>query len=223
MPTPPVVPSVCRFKILGTLANLAPWGVRIYTAYAGGPPSSATMLALAEGVAAAWNSHCVPLQANSVTTTAVDAVDLSSTSGASATADVDYAGGVSAAQVDNQIAAIIKMEIDRRYRGGKPKMYFPGVSVDAVADTSHFTTTFANSAGTAFAAFDAAVTALSSGGVSLANIVNCPFYKGFTAVENMITGRWRNVPKYVTTVVPDIVNSFTCDTLMGSQKRRRTA
>lgn len=225
MPTPPVVPGVCRWRILGTLANAAPWGVRFYTAYTGGPPTNTVMLAIAEAIASAWNTHCCPAQSEDITTTTVDGVDLTSDMGASATAEVDYPGGVAAAAVSNQIPAIIKYDIDRRYRGGKPKMYFPGPSVDAVLDDSHFTTTYVNALASAFTAFINEVTAISESGTNINEYVNVSYYKGFTAVENMITGRWRNVPTYRTAadVIIDPVPSVTVDQLFGSQRRRRTA
>lgn len=222
MPTPPVQPGVCRFRILGTLANLAPWGVRLYAAYTGVTPASGVMLSLAEAVGSAWNTNCCPHQSEDITTTEIDGVDLSSELGAGATADVDYVGGTTDPAVENQIAAVVKFEISRRYRGGKPKMYFPGAPTSAVEDDSHFTTAYVNALGTAFTSFDAAIGEIAESGTLLSGIVNVSYYKGFTAVENPITGRYRNVPTYRGAGFPtDFINSFTADTLMGSQRRRR--
>lgn len=221
MPTPPSVPNVCRWRILGTLANLAPWGVRFYTQYTGGTPSSDNMLTLAEQIAATWNDTCGALQAADVITTQCDGVDLSSTSGASATADVDDAGGGPNPAVANQIAAIGKFIIARRYRGGKPKMFLPGVATAFQADDSHWTTTFANDYGSALNSFNEGIADLSAGSTNLVGIVNVSFYQGFSSSENPVTKRYRNIPTYRTVPLVDSVTSFTADTLMGSQRRRR--
>lgn len=221
MPTPPNVPSVCRFRLLGTLANAAPWGVRFYTLFSGGSPSNANMLTLAEGVAAAWNDTCGQHQSHNVTTTACDGIDLTTDSGAAATADVDYPGGADEAPVDNQVAGIVKYIIARRYRGGKPKMYIPGLGISGVLDNSHWTTSFADAMGTAFTDFDSAISLLSAGSTDLQEIVNVSFYKGFTPSQNPVTLRWRNIPTYRSEVIIDPVGAFTFDELFGSQKRRR--
>jgi hypothetical protein len=181
------------------------------------------MLTFAEDIAAAWNTHCSPWQNENTTLTTVDGVDLSSTSGASATAVVSHAGNLTTAPVDNAIAAIIKYEIDRRYRGGKPKMYFPGADTSMVADVAHWTTAAVNGLATAFNAFNGALTALTVSGTALDGLWNISFYQGFTSAQNPVTHRWRNIPSYRAVPLQDAVNSFTVDALMGSQKRRRTA
>ena len=223
MPTPPSVPGVARFRFLGTLANAALWGTRMYIAYAGGPPAASDLLSIAGGLASLFNTNIWALQSDGAEFSAVDAVDLSSSLGAAATALVTHLGGSANGQMDNQIAAVIKYVIDRRYRGGKPKMYLPAVPNNVQLDTAHFTNTYANDMGTGFSNFQAGLSGISSGGTSLANVVNVSFYSGFNAIENLADGRWRNVPKYRGAPVIDVVSSFTCDTLMGSQKRRRLA
>jgi hypothetical protein len=223
MPTPPTVAEIMRVRIGGALPNAALWGVRFYVGYAGPAPIAAQCLTFAEDIVGSWHTRIDPYRAETVTNAFCDVVDLSSVSGSSATADVSTAGTVASASCDNQVAATVKFEIARRYRGGKPKMFVPGISVDYILDNSHWTTAFCNDMGTAFTNFNDDIEAMAAGGIDLTGIFNVGFYHGFTAVENPITHRWRNVPTYLSAPNVDIVESFTCDQVFGSQKRRRTA
>jgi len=223
MPTPPAVPEVIRFRLTGQLRNLAAWGNRIYVLYTGSTPGPADILAFCEGIAAAWGTDIAGLCSEYTYLLSVDGVDLSSDLGSNATADVDTPGTVDVDSVDNQIAATVRFDISRRYRGGKPKLFHPGAPINAVLDGSHWTTTFVNNVGTKYGDFNTAIQALSSGGCDLQGIVNVSLYKGFTSVENPITHRYRDVPTYRGAPQIDLVSSFTCDPVMGSQKRRRLA
>lgn len=223
MPTPPPVPNVIKFRITGTLPNEAAWGVGLYTGYSGGTPSPADVLSFCEQLGVIWNGNFADFQSDTVITNSVDGIDLSSDDGAGNTAVVDYPGANSDAAVSNQIAALVKYDIARRYRGGKPKMFFPGVSVNFVADAAHFTTELVNDLGTAFGNFAGQVAEIAESGIALVGIVNVSRYQGFTAVENVITGRYRNVPKYRLDPLVDSVGGFTVDPLMATQKRRRLA
>jgi hypothetical protein len=221
MPTPPNVPNVIRWRILGTLQNLAPWGIRLYSAYTGTTPTSAAILSLAETVVASWTNRIGAYQSNDVFTLQCIGNDLSSDTGASATADTDNSGGVADGSIDNQIAAVVKHVIARRYRGGKPKTFVPGIAASYQADQSHWTTALANDLGSAFAAFNTDIAGMSADGCDLSGLVNVSFYTGFTTPKNEETGRYRNVPTYRAVPLIDTVTSFSCDTLFGSQRRRR--
>jgi len=223
VPTPPVVPDTLRVRLIGALPNAAAWGVRFYVGYTGGAPTPANCLAIAEAIGSVYDSAIIGLQDTNVTLSQVDVVDLSTEYGSSATADVDYHGSGVSGAVDNQIAAVVKFEIARRYRGGKPKMFIPGIESTYQEDGSHWTEAFCNDMGTAFTTFNSDIAEITEGSTDLAGIVNVSLYQGFTAVENPVTHRYRNVPTYRETPLIDTVESFTCDSLMGTQKRRRTA
>lgn len=223
MPHPPVVPDVIRFRLTGTLSNDAAWGVRVYSSYTGGTPSVANMLTLCEGMGTAWEANLSAFQSTDTTLTAVDGVDLSATDGAGNTADVSYSGSLAQPDLPNQCAAVIKFDIARRYRGGKPKMFLPTAGGTTLQDESHFTDTYCNDLGAAANSFNDNVKALYADAVTLTGIVNVSFYEGFTSVQNPITLRWRNVPTYRAVALVDVVGGFTVDPVMGSQKRRRLA
>jgi len=139
------------------------------------------------------------------------------------TADVDFAGGVDAAPVANQIAAVVKFDIARRYRGGKPKMFIPGIAVGYVLDTAHWTTAFASDLGSSMSTMGGAIAEIATAGIALVTVVNVSMYSGFTSVENPITHRWRNIPQYRVSPLVDAVGGYTVDEEFGTQKRRRLA
>lgn len=212
-------------RIKGVFPNAAQWGIRRYIQISNPFGESSSPLTFAEDIGSAWNTNINPLLGMDVVTQEIDVVDLSSESGLSGTADVDYTGGSAYGPFDNQIAVVIKDEIARRYRGGKPKTFLPGHNNGVQADGSHITSDAASALGTAWTAFNTAIAAISvvEGGTTITcnGMVNVSMYEGFTAIENTITGRWRNVPKYRTTPLVDLIESFTVDTLLGSQRRRR--
>jgi hypothetical protein len=181
------------------------------------------MLTLCEGVGTAWQANISAFQATSSALTAIDGVDLSSTDGAGNTADVDYAGEAAFNQLPNQVAAVAKFDIARRYRGGKPKMFVPAITTNAVLDESHFTGAFCDDLGAAMNSFNDNVKALFADSTTLTGIVNVSFYDGFTSVQNPVTLRWRNVPTYRAVALIDVVGGFTVDPVFGTQKRRRLA
>lgn len=223
MPSPPSVPDVMRFRISGTLSNLAAWGVRFYTGYTGGTPTVANMLTLCEAVGSQWNTDIMTFFYIGCFTTEIDGIDLSATDGAGNTADVSYAGSSDTSPTPNQVAANVKFDISRRYRGGKPKMYIPGIDNQFVEDESHWKVSFANGMGAAMNAFNDGIKAIFADAITLTGIVNVSFYEGFTSVENPVTHRWRNIPTYREVALVDPVGGFTVDQVFGTQKRRRLA
>jgi len=63
--------------------------------------------------------------------------------------------------------------------------------------------------------------AAASGTTTITAWVSISQYAGFTAVQNVITGRWRNVPKPRTVAIaPDNINTFHLDLKPASQRRR---
>jgi hypothetical protein len=112
-------------------------------------------------------------------------------------------------------------QIARRYRGGKPKSFFPWGVVTDFSSPQLWTSAFANSATGDYATFIAAVRAIAAGSTTLSNYVNVSYFSGSTVVINPVTGRARNVPTLRTggPVVDSIVAS-TANTRIGSQRRR---
>jgi hypothetical protein len=116
----------------------------------------------------------------------------------------------------------VEYGIARRYRGGKPRSYFPfGVAGDYATDAT-WSGSLVTAVNSGVTAFYAAIAALSIGAMGTLAHVNLSYYKGFTNVTNP-SGRERAVPTYRSSALLDTVTGYSAKTVMGSQKRRRTS
>lgn len=218
---PPDVPCVrVNFAYIDNNSNLA--GNRLFFSYTGGPPTSADLNSLATAIAAAWTTHIAPLQCNTWGLQSVDVLDIATDSGASGVWNTGSDGSRGDSPLPAQVAFIMKYNIGRRYRGGKPKGYFPwGIQSDQL-NQAEWTTTLTAAALTNFTAFIAAVVALSEPSINMQNHVNLSYYQGFKNITNS-SGRERAAPTYRTTAKHDVITGYSFDQRMGSQRRRRSS
>jgi hypothetical protein len=100
---------------------------------------------------------------------------------------------------------IFNMHISRRYRGGKPRVYFPLGSATDMADPQHWTAAFLTSAGNAFNAVNNALQAFTSPTINTPALANVSYYSG---------GSLRSAP------VVDLVSTTSANSIPGSQRRR---
>jgi hypothetical protein len=191
----------------------------LFFRYSGGAPDStdATLLAAdIYGAAAAMDTQWTP----TTQLTGVLVTDLSSPAGGQGLHAQSTAGSRSGTDLAGGTAVVVGYLITRRYRGGKPRSYFP------FFDSSDLTTRQQWAAGnltaldSELATFFSAVIGLTEGPTTITNHVNVSYYDGFTVVTNPVTGRARNVPKLRTTPVVDVITSFGTRSAPGSQRRR---
>jgi hypothetical protein len=217
----PDVPCV-RVRLIGEDPNANDWGVRFYLSYSGSAPSGANCTTLAGDIATAWGAHLNSLLSANALFNEVDVLDIATDSGFSGQAAPATAGGRSGTSLPAQVAANIEYGIARRYRGGKPRSYFPfGVDAD-MANVAQWTTDFVDEETTDIEAFFTAVEALSVGSMGTLKHVNLSYYKGYTNVE--IPGqRARAIPTYRATALHDDITGYFPKRELSSQRRRRTA
>lgn len=191
-----------------------------HVAYSGGPPSVANALSMANSILAAAGTNFAALMGDSVSVTTVQVTDLSSASGAQAVSTGAATPGTRGTTLlAPGTAAVSTSSIIRRYRGGKPRSYFPfGIASD-VATTGLWTSGFVTAVNAAVAAWRTAVLGAGAG-CTIVQFINVSYYSGFTAMENPATGRWRNVPKVRATALTDSLSAGVCQQKIGSQRRR---
>jgi hypothetical protein len=163
-----------------------------------------------------------PLVIANYSLTEVDVIDIATVTGASGQWNGSHAGTDSGTPIASQIATNVEFGIARRYRGGKPRMFFPPPSTAAKLNDGNWTTTFVGEVNAAVAAFFAEIEALSIGSIGTLSHVNLSYYSGFQNHTNT-SGRERAVPTYRTTALVDTVNGYSTKQRMGSQRRRRAA
>jgi hypothetical protein len=198
------------------------WGVRFYLSYSGTAPTGANCTTLAGDVAAAWATNLSPRMQASVSLTEVDVLDIATDSGLSGQWNGTDVGGDSGAPLPIQVATNVEYGIARRYRGGKPRCYFPLGTATFLLTQSMWTAAYVTDINTAVTAFFAEIAGLSVGAVGTLTHVNLSYYKGFTNVTNS-SGRERAVPTYRAVALVDNITGYSCKQEFGSQKRRRAA
>lgn len=218
---PPASPCVRVRLIYNTYADKAA-GSRFYLSYSGSAPTAANCSALALAIGNAWGTDMAPLIANDYGLAEVDVLDIATDSGLSGNSVVGWSASRSGTGLIDQAAVNVEFDIARRYRGGKPRMFWPpGVTSD-LANPSTWSGDYQGEFNTGVASFFAAVTAESIGAMGTLAHVNLSYYKGFTNVTNS-SGRERAVPTYRTAALLDSVSGYNTKPVLGSQRRRRTS
>jgi hypothetical protein len=218
----PDVPCVrCRLIYTQTDSFLA--GSRFYLSYSGSAPSGANCATLAGDIAAAWNSDLAGQFTVNWVLTEIDVLDIATNSGLSGQWTGSHAGTNAGPILTAAAATNVEFGIARRYRGGKPRMFFPAASHNELADPGHWSSAYVGGVGTAVGNFFAAVEASSVGSMGTLTHVNLSYYDGFVNTTNPVTGRTRAIPKYRSTALHDNITGYFAKALLGTQKRRRAA
>lgn len=197
-------------------------GSRFYLSYSGAAPTAGNCITIAGDVAAAWSSHLARDVQENISLTEVDVIDIASLTGASGQWTGNNVGTDSSSALPAQTATNVEFNIARRYRGGKPRMFLPPPGADSLSTPDKFTTTFVDQVNGDMAAFMAALAALSVGAVGTLAHVNLSYYSGFKNITNS-SGRERAVPQYRDAALLDTVSGYATKSVIGSQRRRRTA
>jgi hypothetical protein len=222
--TPVPLPDVpcLRVRMTGTDNAGNDWGTRFYLSYAGSAPTGANCTTLASDIAGAFATDLAALVVTGTYLTEVDVLDIATDSGLSGQWTGSDEGSRSGNSNPAQVCFNVEYGIARRYRGGKPRSFWPfGSSTDQL-NQSMWESATVTAVNSGIEAFFTAVQALSVGAVGALSHVNLSYYKGFTNITNS-SGRERAVPTYRDTALHDTVTGYFAKQVMGSQKRRRTS
>lgn len=220
MPPLPAAAGVLKVSIPLTIDSDTAALNRFYVHYAGSAPTSADASTFAQGVEAAWGADLAPLHNTLVHQQLVQVEDLSSSTGAVGIGTTPHVGTRAGDVLTGGVCAIVEFKINRRYRGGKPKVFLPAGIRSDIQSMQTWNNTFIAALQSGWAAFMAGV--LSSGwtGASTLTHVNVSYYSGFTVVTDPTTHRARNKPTLRGTPTVDTVVAYGIETGIGSQRRR---
>lgn len=222
MPAPPSVPNVLKFTWLFSLTDDNPVTARQFFSYTGGPPTDADCDSLANSAWAHWGGDLINYLSSTFTLTGADVVDLSSPTAGTGTFLADAVGGHGSPPVTNGVATLVNAAIARRYRGGKPRTYWPmGTTADKNDDRT-WSSTYIAAVQAAYVAFIAAMLATTAGTTALAAHVNVSYYSGFNTVGPLLDGKYKYPPKYRAVPIVDPILSTAINPVFGSQRRRVT-
>jgi hypothetical protein len=220
VPALPVVPNVVEVRYIFSDAAGQTFGCRQFLKYSAGPPTATTLITLAQNVTTHYVSALLGYQSNEVALEEVIATDLASAAGARGSYSANNDGGNSNKIPSLGTCTVIDFEINRRYRGGKPRIYLPIGTIDQCTTSTTWQASYVSAINAAWSTFQAAVLADTYTGFALEDNVNVSYYEGFTLVTNPITGRGKNVAKIRSAPLVDNIVGHTTRTILGSQRRR---
>lgn len=221
MPALPAQPGVFEVKFHFTIGNDANAVVRSFFKYTGTVFTNSQALAVATAIRALAATNLPAVMGVDTTLTDVSVQDLSTSTAGFGVDSGSTAGTRGGGLLSAGTATLISSTIARRYRGGKPRTYWPLLTSDDVLDTQNWKTASVNDVQTAYNAIYSGIDALTTGGISAVANVNVSYYEGFTSVLNPITGRTRDVPKVRSVAIaPDVVLTSAVQQRIASQRRR---
>src|ERR1700757_2261728 len=217
----PNVPGVIKVTMKWSSSADADVLCRFFMSYTGTAPTSTQLNTFSASVGTAYSTNMASLANTDVTLDNCYAIDLTSATAGTGQATTVVAGTLGGGALSAGTAALVNLSVARRYRGGKPRLYFPFGSSTTLATGTAWTGTFVTNVNAGYAAFITAVKAAVWTGGTLTNQVNISYYHGFTVVTNPTTGRARNVPTLrAGGPVPDVISGGTLNVKPASQRRR---
>jgi hypothetical protein len=146
--------------------------------------------------------------------------DLASDTGAEVNLAADVVGTETGEALGAAVAVLTQLTIGRRYRGGKPKGFWP---LGTAADLDTRQTWLAGSITNFTGAIEAVMTELeemSSSGCTIGSPVNVSYYGPPNRIITGSTGRVRTVSTLRVTPIVDLITAIAVDASLGSQRRR---
>lgn len=219
MPPLPSVPNVLKSDLQWSLPGVALVRTRNYFRYSGGAPTSTDATALAADIYGAMSPHAV-LWTDAVNLVGVEVTDLSSPTGGQGVHAQSTPGTRGVTDLPANATVLVNYLISRRYRGGKPRSYFPFFTQADIVTPTSWDPTALTAVDSAMSAFFGAVIGSISGSTTITDHVNISYYEGFTIFNPGGGKRARNVATPRTTPLVDVISSFAASARIASQRRR---
>lgn len=219
MPALPPVPQVLAVRWLFDVGSDTHVSTKWHIKYTGGPPTNADAAAIASGIYTASVTDIIPLLALANSLEGVEVTDLTSATSAQGTHLAHTAGSRAGPTLAAEVTALVNIGIGRRYRGGKPRNYWPFGTATDLSNPQLWNPGFSSLVTGNLESLLAAIDAVAIGTTLLTSLVNVSYYSGFTVVLGS-TGRAHNRSTPRAVPIVDVASSITCNPIPGSQRRR---
>lgn len=221
LPTPT---GVVHIRLIYDNGTTGEFGHAVDWAYTGGPPTTGDLNSMATDVHTEWVAHLQGMLSDAMALKRVTLSDLHVPTTPDGEDTTRVIGSRTGGLLTINASSCITFQINRKYRGGKPKSFTPfGLDGDCL-DQSAWSSAWIATLSSAWSDFASSLTAISSGSTTLSDQVSVSYIEGpYTAVPNSggtryrITGTPKNPPKV------DLVLGFTVQQKIGSQRRRVSA
>jgi hypothetical protein len=220
MPTLPPVPHTLEMLLDYSVGADSHALTRLHFDYGGGAPSITDATAIAAHASTAAGTNLKPLQSANTSITNIQVTDLSIPSGARGNAAGPGAGTRAGASVPAGVAVLVNGTILRRYRGGKPRSYFPwGVAGD-LGSLNTWGAGAVTAFQTGYAAFLAAMNGFTAGTTTVGALVSVSYYSGYTLGPAAPGGFRKRVATPRAVPVVDGIGTVVVNPIVASQRRR---
>lgn len=220
MPPLPAAGAVLRVGVLFDVGTDSAVRTNLHYKYTGTTPSGATLSTLASQMFSSLTGVLQSLLNTSNSFTGIVLTDLSSI-GANEGEFIGSEGGAAAGSpLAASSCAVVSYGIARRYRGGKPRSYWPFGTDEDLGTPQSWVEGFVTAVQSATGTIDGHIAGQTADGTTVVSQVNVSYYEGFTVITNPITHRSRNVPTLRGTPVVDDITSRQMRSRIGSQRKR---
>lgn len=221
MPALPDYPEVLKIRTGFTIGSDTSVSVTQHFVYSGTAPSDTVCTTLAGDILSFADTALPSVLSSENTCDYVSVQDLTTATAGYGEQIGAFPGTETGAPLPAATCVLASAHIARRYRGGKPRNYWPlGTSSDLL-NPSAWTTTAVTAFDTQIAAYINSIVGHSAAGTTIGAWVSISYYEGFTAVTNPITGRTRDIPTVRSVAIaPDTVLSMAISPRPATQRRR---
>lgn len=218
----PSAPNVIKLSHVFNLGEAANARSHLFVGYSSAPPDATDLNSLCLAAGVSWASEFAGYLITGYDFLGVEAVDLSSPSGAFGSHPVVVAGSRAGAVPGGQAQTLIEMKVARRYRGGKPKSFWPMGSGDDVTGPNTWNPAFIVNLNVSLATYLAVIFPVTFGALVTTGLVNVSYYGPPHHVITNSSGRVRNSSTLRSAPVVEPIVSTLFVPKLASQRRRRT-
>lgn len=217
MPPLPPVSKIVRVDLKHIMSggNAA---TRIFFSY-GGTLSRTDAQTWVDAIANAWKTNMLVQMSNKITLTQTVLTDLTSATSPQVFSTVTGAGSGTVNPAGAGTSFVVQKKIARRYRGGHPRQYIPGMIAIFGTTPNTWDATYFGQVMAAYSAFVSAALTAVPVAASPATEQNVSYFTGFTN-KTFPSGRVHPVPTPRATPITDLVISNVGNPKVGSQRRR---
>jgi hypothetical protein len=211
-----VVRQELHWSVGGDLSCLT----RMFFKYTGSAPNGGTLQAAAEAMGLEATAHLKGLHSSFVHLLSIRLVDLGSVTGATGEKPAYGAGSKTGQELPAQVCVLANYHIAHRYRGGKPRNYFPfGVNQD-LETPQLWNASTVTSTQTALAAFIGGCIKSYGTEFVISEQVNVSYQEKGTWHINSETGQPHYTPKYKEPPEVSPITGLAISSIPATQRRR---
>lgn len=222
MPALPPVPDVIKVEFGFTVGTDLSAVVIQHVGYSGGPPSADVLNTMCGDCRTSIHTQMAEVMNSAVTLVSIKMTDIASDTGNVGEETETVGGGLGSDLLSGGTACLVSFPIGRRYRGGKPRSYWPFGDSGSLLDPQHWTDDFVGAVDAFTGALQGFYEGETVGGTTLTQQVAVSYYEPPNIViTNPTTGRAKTTSTRRTTPLVDIIgSSFIVSPVLASQRRR---